>query len=112
MGKLLKKNSKVDQIPMLQDEDFSIRSVEMSVLEGNDFSLKITEDQDMTHLYGNTGASVGVKDVGRSEDFGKHEHLMRSGPMGKCSDPFCTTCPSYFGYSEQPSPLGSAEVSS
>ena len=22
-----------------------------------------------------------------------HEHLFRSGPLGKCDDPFCTTCP-------------------
>lgn len=24
---------------------------------------------------------------------GKHEHLLKSGPLGKCNDPFCTTCP-------------------
>ncbi|ERN11112.1 hypothetical protein AMTR_s00024p00155680 [Amborella trichopoda] len=27
---------------------------------------------------------------------GKNEHLLRSGPLGRCNDPFCTTCPSYY----------------
>lgn len=26
----------------------------------------------------------------------KNEHLVRSGPLGMCSDPYCTTCPTYF----------------
>ncbi|KAH9290367.1 hypothetical protein KI387_034484, partial [Taxus chinensis] len=26
----------------------------------------------------------------------KHEHLLKSGPLGRCNDPFCTTCPSYY----------------
>ncbi|CAM6089431.1 unnamed protein product [Calypogeia fissa] len=111
MGIITKKHAKVDQIPMLHEEEFSVRSVEMSALEagGDDFSLKIHDDQDLTQMYGNTGASVGVKDSSFLEDV-KHEHLLRSGPMGRCNDPFCTTCPSYFGYSEQPSRLGSAEL--
>ncbi|KAL8135044.1 hypothetical protein AgCh_009894 [Apium graveolens] len=25
-----------------------------------------------------------------------NEHLLRSGPLGMCSDPYCTTCPTYF----------------
>ncbi|KAL3680015.1 hypothetical protein R1sor_022971 [Riccia sorocarpa] len=31
------------------------------------------------------------------DDEKKHEHLLRSGPLGKCSDPYCAICPSYFG---------------
>ncbi|XP_058079861.1 probable cyclic nucleotide-gated ion channel 20, chloroplastic [Magnolia sinica] len=27
---------------------------------------------------------------------GKNEHLLRSGPLGKCNDPYCTTCPTYY----------------
>ncbi|KAI7738647.1 hypothetical protein M8C21_003629 [Ambrosia artemisiifolia] len=26
----------------------------------------------------------------------KNEHLMKSGPLGMCSDPYCTTCPSSY----------------
>ncbi|XP_052722681.1 probable cyclic nucleotide-gated ion channel 20, chloroplastic isoform X2 [Vigna angularis] len=26
----------------------------------------------------------------------KNEHLMRSGQLGMCNDPYCTTCPTYF----------------
>ncbi|CAI0472789.1 unnamed protein product [Linum tenue] len=26
----------------------------------------------------------------------KNEHLLRSGPLGMCSDPYCTTCPTYY----------------
>lgn len=27
---------------------------------------------------------------------GKNEHLMKSGQLGTCSDPYCTTCPTYY----------------
>ncbi|EFJ28778.1 hypothetical protein SELMODRAFT_93280 [Selaginella moellendorffii] len=30
---------------------------------------------------------------------GRHEHLLKSGLLGRCDDPFCTTCPSYIDYS-------------
>ncbi|KAK7314721.1 hypothetical protein VNO77_33248 [Canavalia gladiata] len=26
----------------------------------------------------------------------RNEHLVRSGPLGMCNDPYCTTCPTYF----------------
>jgi len=29
---------------------------------------------------------------------GRHEHLLKSGPLGRCNDPFCTTCPSYYDF--------------
>lgn len=28
-------------------------------------------------------------------NFGKNEHLLRSGQLGMCNDPYCTTCPTY-----------------
>ncbi|KAJ7567687.1 hypothetical protein O6H91_01G002200 [Diphasiastrum complanatum] len=28
----------------------------------------------------------------------QNEHLLKSGALGKCDDPYCTTCPGYFGY--------------
>lgn len=31
----------------------------------------------------------------------KNEHLMRSGLLGTCNDPYCTTCPTYFKTSMQ-----------
>ncbi|MCO5548611.1 hypothetical protein L7F22_002071 [Adiantum nelumboides] len=34
--------------------------------------------------------------VRRRESGLANEHLLRSGPLGRCDDPFCTTCPLYF----------------
>ncbi|PWA44372.1 cyclic nucleotide-binding transporter 1 [Artemisia annua] len=31
----------------------------------------------------------------------KNEHLMRSGQLGLCNDPYCTTCPSAYKYTGQ-----------
>ncbi|KAK7314722.1 hypothetical protein VNO77_33249 [Canavalia gladiata] len=31
----------------------------------------------------------------------KNEHLLRSGQLGMCNDPYCTTCPTYFNASQQ-----------
>ena len=31
----------------------------------------------------------------------KNEHLLRSGLLGMCNDPYCTTCPTYFRASLQ-----------
>lgn len=28
----------------------------------------------------------------------KNEHLWRSGQLGMCNDPYCTTCPTYYNY--------------
>ncbi|CAM6081656.1 unnamed protein product [Calypogeia fissa] len=104
------KNSELDQIPMLQDDGLAVRSVEMSALEGGDaFSLHIKHDPVIKQTYGKTGASTGIEGVGLSEDLGKHEHLERSGPLGKCSNPYCHICPPNLGYSE-PSCLESADL--
>lgn len=33
----------------------------------------------------------------QSDDYvGKNEHLLRSGQLGMCNDPYCTTCPMYY----------------
>ncbi|XP_024967809.1 probable cyclic nucleotide-gated ion channel 20, chloroplastic isoform X1 [Cynara cardunculus var. scolymus] len=32
----------------------------------------------------------------------KNEHLLRSGQLGMCNDPYCTTCPSSYNYKEKP----------
>lgn len=28
----------------------------------------------------------------------KNEHLLRSGQLGMCNDPYCTTCPTFYNY--------------
>ncbi|KAK2664629.1 hypothetical protein Ddye_003203 [Dipteronia dyeriana] len=33
---------------------------------------------------------------------GKNEHLLRSGQLGMCNDPYCTTCPTYYNFRVQP----------
>ncbi|XP_077245765.1 putative cyclic nucleotide-gated ion channel 20, chloroplastic isoform X5 [Tasmannia lanceolata] len=29
---------------------------------------------------------------------GKNEHLLKSRPLGRCNDPYCTTCPTYYNF--------------
>ena len=31
----------------------------------------------------------------------ENEHLLRSGQLGMCNDPYCTTCPTYFKAAQQ-----------
>ncbi|CAK8532268.1 unnamed protein product [Lathyrus sativus] len=42
------------------------------------------------------------------DDDRKNEHLLRSGLLGMCNDPYCTTCPTYVKVSQQRKPRGSA----
>ncbi|CAI8593376.1 unnamed protein product [Vicia faba] len=37
----------------------------------------------------------------------KNEHLVRSGQLGMCNDPYCTTCPTYFKVSQKRKPRAS-----
>ncbi|WZY95236.1 hypothetical protein YC2023_067565 [Brassica napus] len=39
----------------------------------------------------------------------KHAHLLRSGQLGMCNDPYCTTCPSY--YNRKASQIPTSRVS-
>ncbi|KAL8530088.1 hypothetical protein ACS0TY_007251 [Phlomoides rotata] len=32
----------------------------------------------------------------RNDDMAKNEHLLRSGQLGVCNDPYCTTCPIFY----------------
>lgn len=32
----------------------------------------------------------------------RNDHLLRSGQLGMCNDPYCTTCPSYYSYKATP----------
>ncbi|TKY44882.1 cyclic nucleotide-gated ion channel 20 [Spatholobus suberectus] len=46
-----------------------------------------------------TGSNYWENDYDR-----KNEHLLRSGQLGMCNDPYCTSCPTYFNASQQRSP--------
>ncbi|KAH9290362.1 hypothetical protein KI387_034479, partial [Taxus chinensis] len=53
-----------------------------------------------TKFQGAVGLSGGGH--GMNDNHGKkHEHLLKSGPLGRCNDPFCTTCPSYYAIKEK-----------
>lgn len=38
---------------------------------------------------------------------GENEHLRKSGQLGMCDDPYCTTCPTYFKASQKRNPKAS-----
>ncbi|WJX71870.1 hypothetical protein P8452_55814 [Trifolium repens] len=40
---------------------------------------------------------------------GENEHLGKSGALGMCDDPYCTTCPTYFKAYQQSNPKDSTE---
>ncbi|KAL2334317.1 hypothetical protein Fmac_015530 [Flemingia macrophylla] len=60
---------------------------------------------------GNKGEETKTENFGAFRDTGsnlwnndydrKNEHLLRSGQLGMCNDPYCTTCPTYFNASQQ-----------
>lgn len=37
----------------------------------------------------------------RDDYAGKNAHLLRSGQLGMCNDPYCTTCPTYFNVNKE-----------
>ncbi|WJX67008.1 hypothetical protein P8452_51509 [Trifolium repens] len=43
---------------------------------------------------------------------GENEHLGKSGALGMCDDPYCTTCPTYFKAYQQSNPKDSTEYDS
>ncbi|XP_057812390.1 probable cyclic nucleotide-gated ion channel 20, chloroplastic [Salvia miltiorrhiza] len=46
-----------------------------------------------------------------AEDYmGKNEHLLRSGQLGMCNDPYCTTCPMYYNVKGRPKPSRTTEI--
>ncbi|XP_057855168.1 probable cyclic nucleotide-gated ion channel 20, chloroplastic [Cryptomeria japonica] len=63
-------------------------------------SLRTLNKVDGTDFEGGISLSGGRHET--SDNHGKkHEHLLKSGPLGRCNDPFCTTCPSYYGINEK-----------
>ncbi|XP_077230567.1 putative cyclic nucleotide-gated ion channel 20, chloroplastic [Tasmannia lanceolata] len=45
-----------------------------------------------------SGNGIGQKDWPDDNFVGKNEHLLKSGPLGRCNDPYCTTCPTYYNF--------------
>lgn len=46
-----------------------------------------------------------------AEDYmGRNEHLLRSGQLGMCNDPYCTTCPMYYNVKGRPKPSRTTEI--
>lgn len=41
---------------------------------------------------------------------GKNEHLLRSGQLGRCNDPYCTTCPLFYDAKGQQKPSRTTEL--
>ncbi|KAF8014585.1 hypothetical protein BT93_H0418 [Corymbia citriodora subsp. variegata] len=61
---------------------------------------KVVESQYMPEKF----PSFGIKDrIDSTDDHyaAKNEHLLRSGQLGMCNDPYCTTCPSYYNQRAQ-----------
>ncbi|KNA25981.1 hypothetical protein SOVF_001500 [Spinacia oleracea] len=51
----------------------------------------------LTHKY-STNEGIIKNDWVQNNNNEKNEHLLRSGQLGMCNDPYCTTCPSYYNY--------------
>ncbi|KAH6806759.1 cyclic nucleotide-binding transporter 1 [Perilla frutescens var. frutescens] len=41
---------------------------------------------------------------------GRNEHLLRSGQLGMCNDPYCTTCPMYYSAKGRQKPSRTSEI--
>lgn len=41
---------------------------------------------------------------------GRNEHLFRSGQLGMCNDPYCTTCPMYYNVKGTKKPSRTSEI--
>ncbi|CAN0902221.1 Probable cyclic nucleotide-gated ion channel 20, chloroplastic [Linum grandiflorum] len=70
-----------------QTEDISLQNRALTLTKSLDQNIEIfpslkTTDQDEWSCDSTHGA--------------RNEHLMRSGQLGMCSDPYCTTCPMYY----------------
>ncbi|RHN53395.1 putative Ion transport domain-containing protein [Medicago truncatula] len=56
------------------------------------------------------GNKVGENNIEKLSTFDgtdKNEHLLRSGQLGMCNDPYCTTCPTSFKVAHQKKPRAS-----
>lgn len=76
-----------DKVPMLSSYDGHLgdQNTNSSDLELQEFSSENTVT--------NGSAANGVEHREAGRGHGKHEYLLRSGPLGMCNDPCCTTCP-------------------
>lgn len=44
------------------------------------------------------------------DHMGRNEHLLRSGQLGMCNDPYCTTCPMYYNVKGRQKPSRTSDI--
>lgn len=52
----------------------------------------------------------GIDENDWKDKIGINEHLLRSGQLGMCNDPYCTTCPAYYKSNKQQKHIRSPDV--
>ncbi|KAI3797720.1 hypothetical protein L1987_32983 [Smallanthus sonchifolius] len=63
-------------------------SISMASIELNSSTPSVVEQEHANHQWPND-------DDGNEE---KNKHLLKSGQLGICNDPYCTTCPTSYNY--------------
>ncbi|KAJ7520604.1 hypothetical protein O6H91_19G012800 [Diphasiastrum complanatum] len=86
-------DEKLDELPMLKSELKGQYSPDEFLPDGSLMHLRMVNVRPDSNFEGNHLAEQGDSDV-------RHGHLWKSGPLGKCDDPYCTTCPTNDGYSQ------------
>jgi len=76
----------IDRLPMLLRSDGSENG---SMLLDIEMSTQVSSNDAANH--GLPTDEVGVREAGKGQE--THSHLLKSGPLGMCNDPYCTTCP-------------------
>ncbi|KAL9324370.1 hypothetical protein ACSQ67_009227 [Phaseolus vulgaris] len=66
----------------------------------NKVAPKPQPEESKTEIFSSCCGIMGENDL-QTYYASKNEHLVRSGPQGMCSDPYCTTCPTYFKATQQ-----------
>lgn len=84
---MAKGSGKLDKVPMLLSYDDHSEEQNANV---SDMELQIVASES-TVANGLPSDGDDHREAGRGP--GKHEYLLRSGPLGMCNDPYCTTCP-------------------
>ena len=56
--------------------------------------LKHGKHQNKSHAV--TPEEVGRRDLSNGSNGGRHDHLLKSGPLGSCNDPDCVSCPASY----------------
>lgn len=77
----------IDRVPMLQSSD----GIEYGSMSSDiELATQVSSSEVVIHDF-RADQDLGVREAGRGH--GTHAHLLKSGPLGMCNDPYCTTCP-------------------